>query len=42
MHYLTKENAQKITDRIMKIVPYNINIMKLKILDNNKLFSVLN
>lgn len=27
MQYLTKENAQKITDRIMKIVPYNINIM---------------
>lgn len=27
MQYLTRENAQKITDRIMKIVPYNINIM---------------
>ena len=27
MQYLTKENAQKIADRIMKIVPYNINIM---------------
>lgn len=27
MQYLTPENAQKIADRIMEIVPYNINIM---------------
>ena len=27
MKYLTTENAQKIADRIMEIVPYNINIM---------------
>lgn len=27
MPYLTQSNAQKIADRIMEIVPYNINIM---------------
>lgn len=30
MPHLTQNNAQRIADRIMEIVPYNINIMNQK------------